>query len=58
MVDVLDKIKLLPERHWLGLLILNPGAGNGATVTCLVMLSLQPFIEVATSLTLKVPAVT
>ena len=51
------KIKLLPEKHWLLLLMVNPDNGCGLTSKVLVLLSLQPKPVVDTSFTEKLPVV-
>jgi len=56
-VAVFVNAKLLPLKHWLLLLIVNPETGCGLTVTVLEIESLQPYVVVATSFTVNVLAV-
>ena len=57
-VVVLVKLKLLPLKHWLLLLMLNPEIGFGLTSKVLVVLSLQLKFVIATSFTVNAPTVT
>jgi hypothetical protein len=57
MVEVFVKTKLFPVLHCELSLIVNPVKGFGLRITFLEVLSLHPKLDVANSLTVKVPVV-
>ena len=56
-VELLVKVKLFPERHWLASLMLNTGVCFGITFTGRVKVSLQPLSLVVINVTVYPPDV-